>query len=54
MVHTRPDLGQPVPLGQHHRIDRDVALTGGRTQAEQGCTSAYVEIKITDETACQP
>jgi 4-oxalocrotonate tautomerase len=25
-------------------------VVGGRTLAEQGCSSAYVEIKITDET----
>jgi 4-oxalocrotonate tautomerase len=46
LLHKKPEL---TSIAVRY-VEPEHWVVGGRTLAEQGCSSAYVEIKITDET----
>ncbi len=52
MVHTGPDLGQPVPLGQHHGIDGDVAYIQVVTQQGHEFAGLHLRPGHDVEQAC--
>lgn len=46
LLHKKPEL---TSIAVRY-VDPEHWVVGGRTLVEQGCSSAYIEIKITDET----